>query len=655
MKIFFALSNPKRALTIAFLLISFISQAQLVFETGQYQVDKNLQLIICNRVPGKTDVEINTVTFDKLYTFSTPANNIQIGQPYEVASDGVVYRLYFTQVPIASIQVSTTIQDNYQSATLTVADTIGDVVHSPMGIRLRGATSRTFPKKSYHIQLWVDATGAATQDRSLLGLREDQTWLLLAMYNEKLRLNNKLSHELWLKFHKLYYADLEPDAHSTIRTKYVEVFINGDYQGIYLLAEDTDRKQFKLKKQTSSEVGGELYKSEELTPETVFTSVSELPTTSTNVWQGWELDYPDATNWANLHQFINFVANQSDSLFKQQIATQIREDNLADYFIFLNLIRATDNFGKNIFLARYNQGQPYFIAPWDLDGTWGYLWEGSNTGSVNDILSNNLFNRLLTVSPDFRIRLATRWFSARATILSFDSLSNSINGYYNFLSKNGLYERENLKWSGPLLSYSSDELNYMQNWLQDRLNYLDTYFKNLVQDQPIIYQFAAQAAEQKAVLNWSANCLAINTFDVERSSDQLNWGSINGYSLLSDESHPCAYSYTDENPGSGIVYYRLKIVDLKNNVSYSTIQKLDFSPAEIPVRVYPNPVSTTLQVQGNVQQVDVYSTNGLFLYSSDLSSPSVVQVNQLPSGMYLVRVTQKSGLISTHKVLVSRD
>ena len=79
-------------------------------------------------------------------------------------------------------------------------------------------------------------------------MRSDKTWLLLAMYNEKLRLNNKISHDLWLKLHKLYYADLEPDANSTIRTRYVEVVLNGQYQGVYLFTEDMDRKQLKLKK-----------------------------------------------------------------------------------------------------------------------------------------------------------------------------------------------------------------------------------------------------------------------------------------------------------------------------------------------------------------------------------------------------------------------
>ncbi|MVM29698.1 T9SS type A sorting domain-containing protein [Spirosoma sp. HMF4905] len=646
----FAYSPKKVAILIAILFISISAKSQLVFDKHDYQIDKNLHLIICNRIPDKIPDNTLSISFDKVYTFYAPIDTIQIGIPYSIFDNDTIYKLYFTRLPIVNLIVKNTIGDDYSGGTLSISDTIGDPINSTMGIKLRGALSRTYPKKSYHIQLWSDSTGTETQNKSFFGMRNDQTWLLLAMYDEKLRLNNKVSHDLWLKLHKLYYADQEPDAHSTIRSRYIEAFLNDDYQGVYLFTEDTDRKQLQLKKQTISNAGGELYKSYDWTQETVFTGVSSLPSTPTEDWGGWELDYPDTTNWINLHQFIDFAVNSSDSLFKQQISAKIRQDNFADYFIFLNLIRATDNFGKNLFLARYKPDEPYFIVPWDLDGTWGYLWDGNTNNITNDILSNNLFNRLLAI-PSFKLQLATRWFALRSNILSIDSLSSSINNSYNFLISNGVYERESLKWANPFLSYSAEELDYIHTWTQNRVNYLDNYFKSLVQDQPIIYSFTAEAIEKKAVLNWTVNCAAVNSFDVEQSTDSLTWSTISVAPILSNDSLPCQYTFTDNNPSSGNSYYRLKITNKQNSSSYSAIQLLNF---DLPVNVFPNPASTTLQVQGNIDKVDVYSLRGALIYESTNASPNLVNVNSFSSGTYLLRVTQKNGTVSTHKILVNR-
>ncbi|MFD2933372.1 CotH kinase family protein [Spirosoma flavum] len=647
----------KAILLIVTIFVELLTaRAQLVFEAGQYHVDEKLHLIICNRIPATIESGTSSVFFDKSYVFSSPINTIQVGLPYSVSFNEDTYKLYFTRLPIVTLNEKDSIQqDIYASGLLNIDDTTGAVYKSSIGIKIRGAYSSTFPKKSYHLQLWTDSTGNTTQDESIFGMRSDKTWLLLAMYNEKLRLNNKLSHDLWLKIHKLYYADLESDAHSTIRSRYVEVILNGDYQGVYLFTEDMDRKQLKLKKQTNADNGGELYKGDSWDIGTLFTGVPTLPSVSTELWGGWELSYPDTTNWKNLYDFTNFAVTSSDSTFKQKISTKIRQDNFADYFIFLNLLRAEDNTGKNLFLARDNVNEPYFIAPWDLDGTWGYYWDGSQKNTTNDVLSNSLFNRLLT-TQSFKNQLTTRWFSLRKTTLSIDSLYGSINANYEFLSKNGVYERENMKWAGDLLSYGNDEHAYIQNWVSERVNWLDTYFKS-INNEPTVYAFDATIAGTSVLLEWSANCSDIYSFDIERSTDSLNWNLLNTYPIISNDSTTCQYTFTDINPSVGKAYYRLKVADKESAISYSSVQqvKIDLTALKSnAVQVFPNPVSTTLQVLGSVEKINVYSALGMAIYESDSLTPNTVDVKKFPTGLYLVRVTQKNGVINTYKVLVNR-
>lgn len=648
---FFLKCRQNLLICIALFLHTPVLNAQLIFKKNQYSVDKNLHLIICNQPPSNLPLTTTSISFDRAYTLYSPINTIQIGVPYIVYADSIAYKLYFTRLPLINLSLENQVNDNYEGGLISVTDTTGQAISSNMGIKLRGSYSRTLPKKSYHIQLWTDSTGLTTQNKSFFGLRSDQTWLLLAMDNEKLRLNNKTSHDLWIKMDTLYYASQEPSAHSSIRSRYVEVFINSAYQGVYLFTEDLDRKELALKKQTTSDARGELYKGETWDQGTLFTGLTPLPTSQTLDWSGWELTYPDTTNWVNLYHFTDFVVNSSDSVFKQQISKTIRQDNFADYFIFLNLLHAEDNVGKNLYLARYDQNEPYFISVWDLDGTWGYYWDGSTRDITDGILSNGLFDRLLNVSTNFKLQVASRWFTLRKTILSIDSLHHAIDLNYNLLAKNGVYDRENLIWAGPLLSYGPDELNYIKDWTDERVSYLDGYFESLAREQPIIYSFTAKAVEKTAVLNWRMNCMAISSFIVERSIDGLNWNAINSTPIPSNDSLPCQYSFADNNPNPGNSYYRLKITDKQNSNSFSAIQVVNF---DLPVTVFPNPASTTVRIQGNVNKVDVYSLNGALLYQSTNASPNTVDVRNLTTGTYLLHVFEQNGTISTHKILVNR-
>ncbi len=649
----------KLILLLGVLLNAGVACAQLKIDAGHYQVDKNLRLIICNSTPDKVSAGTTSINAGKTYVFSSPINTIQLGTAYTVVSNDTAYKLYFTQLPIINVNVNEAISDDEVGGLINITDTTGASYNSSIGIKIRGNYSSTLPKKSYRVQLWKDSKGT-TKDESVFGMRSDKRWLLLAMYNEKLRLNNRVSHELWLKLHPLYYADQEPNAHSTIRTRYVEIFVNNTYQGVYLFTEDMDRKQLQLKKQTTANTGGELYKGDGWDLGTMFSGVPALPTEKTELWGGWELSYPDAdqTDWKSMYNFTDFVVNSSDTVFKQQISTKLREDNFADYFIFLNLLRAEDNQGKNLFLARYNETAPYFIAPWDLDGTWGYYWSGDQKNVTNDVLSNNLFNRLIATDK-FKTQLATRWFSLRENLLSIDSLYAAIKTNHSFLTGNGVYERESLVWAGDYLSYGQDELDYVRTWTQTRVLWLDTYFKSLVSTQPMVYSFdvvtpASVSVKPTVQLAWSANCSAIQSFDIETSSDSLTWHTITPQRIMANDSTTCNYTFTDGRLEETVAYYRLKVIDKKSAVSYSSIRQVTVNLPLETIQIYPNPVSTTLQIQGDVKEIRIYSLLGACVYESPGSTFNTVDMQRFATGTYIVRVTQTNGLVSSRKLVVTK-
>lgn len=94
-----------------------------------------------------------------------------------------------------------------------------------IGIELRGSSSLDLsPKKSFSVEL-RDASGNDL-DASLLGMPAEADWILSANYFDKSLMNNVLTYHLARSM-----------GHYAPRTRHVEVIINDEYQGVYVLTE----------------------------------------------------------------------------------------------------------------------------------------------------------------------------------------------------------------------------------------------------------------------------------------------------------------------------------------------------------------------------------------------------------------------------------
>ena len=421
--------------------------------------------------------EINIRLGDRNYRFISPPDNLSYTNSYVVedmmSSDQFV--LYFTPLPIISIETNNIIVDEPKvQAVFTYSDN-EQTLSSNIGIEIRGGVSQSYPKKTYDIEFWDDEMGNLNVDMKFGQLREDDDWILDALYNEPLRLRSYTANKLWKQIQVPYYVNYEPKAKSGADVMYVEMFLNGVYNGLYNLSEPIDRKQLKIKK-FNDNLRGELYKGYTWGAST-FTS---LPSYNNNsrVWGGYEFEYPkssEITDWSSLYQFTNFVINSSESEFENDIWSRFEKDNFINYFLFLNLIRATDNTGKNIYLAKYKQGEPYFYIPWDLDGCFGTIWNGTNLNITDDILTNGFISRVIDRNPkNILIDIANKWFENKNHVFSYASLSESIRQQYETLDNNKIYERESLVYSN--YSFEIHDLNYTLDWIQNRLNFLDDYF-----------------------------------------------------------------------------------------------------------------------------------------------------------------------------------
>lgn len=471
-------------LALVFCPIICLATDTILVNPNQYQLDHTEKLIVINQ----DVVLINTqwagvkdaVMLDELYTFDMPPLVVAIGTAYAVKNvSNVSYVLYFTQLPLINITTNNEIVDDPRVLSqFTFSESNGNVITSKLGIEIRGGTSRFFPKKSYRIEFWEDDEGLNSLDFSFLGMRSDDDWNLQAMYNEPLKMRGKTNNELWREIHTLYYQGSEPAAVTGVRMEYVELFLNGAYKGVYALSERVDRKQLKLKKTKSDgTIRGELYKGGSNGVANRFIDTDPLPPPDPLLWGGFEYKYPDeiAPDWTILRDFVSFVVYSDNGTFSAQYKDKFDLTNVADYFIFLNLMRATDNRAKNLFIAKYDTNQPYFYVPWDLDGTFGNDPLGDRDNVTNDILTNGLYDRLnlQTEVGGYARTVKARWDALRASVITVPNIMSMFLQNHNYLLSNGVYEREEMVWD---FTYDAENLTYMTDWTTERLAFLDNYF-----------------------------------------------------------------------------------------------------------------------------------------------------------------------------------
>ena len=339
---------------------------ELQYEANSQYADHTLRIEDIAPDAVNNQLTLPSPTCSKQYTISLTDNNGQ-----SVASAP----LQFTYLPIVEIGISASnISYDYNNTTtfcVSEGDSINDPAVLSAKLKIRGATSSGKPKKSYAIKLF-DENGASL-DHKFFGLRSDNNWILDAAYIDPTCMRNRVATDLWNKFSvNPYYADLEPKARTGTRGQFVEVFMDGEYHGLYCMTEKIDRKQLKLKKfEPATETGGEgvvhglLYKTNSWGYAVHMGHNSDnnnypgtSPSSYTNslgysTWQNYELKYPDyqeeAVDFEPIYNAVNFVCTATQTNFEKNLKNNFDLPTLRDYYLFIDLLLATDNHGKNMY------------------------------------------------------------------------------------------------------------------------------------------------------------------------------------------------------------------------------------------------------------------------------------------------------------------
>ncbi len=174
--------------------------------------------------------------------------------------------------------------------------------------------------------------------------------------------------------------------------------------------------------------------------------------------------------------------------------------------------------------------------------------------------------------------------------------------------------------------------------------------------------------DQSVLLSWETAMEHNNDFfTLERSYDGRYFEEIGTVRGAGNSDMPLSYTYVDEAPGSGNIYYRLKQTDYDGQFEYFNVEQVYIeaisSSMEIE-EVYPVPFSDqlTLILESGIDaevRVDLVAMGGTQIpvmvaeLHSGRNSIQLANLGNLPPGAYVLTITSSDKQIST-KVLKAR-
>jgi hypothetical protein len=376
--------------------------------------------------------------------------------------------------------------------------------HGRIAIEIRGSSSQQFEKKQYGFST-VDSAGG-DYDVPLLGFPSEHTWILSAQYNDKTLMRDALTFNLSNKLGR--YAS---------RTKYCEVFINGDYRGVYLLMEKVKRgkNRVNISKMTAVDTtgdnltGGYIYKIDKADKLTDKGWDAMYPPFGGPYRRNlmYQYEYPDpeeiTTQQMNYLQTFekNFEMLMASATYRDSVTgypAALDVTSFVDMVLMNEFTRNVDSYRLSTFLYkdRTSKSTKLVAGPlWDCNLGYGNCnynnasyrsgWEIENQTSAGytDAFKPPFWWKKLWDDQIFKKTAALRWQELRQVLLSTKNIIKLVDSLEAVVNEG--QQRNFVRW--PIIgtyvwpnnyigaSYT-DEINYLKGWVINRSEWMDNAF-----------------------------------------------------------------------------------------------------------------------------------------------------------------------------------
>lgn len=453
-------------------------------------------------------------------------------------------------------------------------------------LKVRGNFSLNFPQRSYSLEL-KDANHNDTSV-ALMGMPAESDWILMNTWNDRSLLRNPLVYAMHNKM-----------GHYATRTKYCEVFLNGEYLGIYQFTEkikrDKNRVDISKLKDTDlagdSLTGGYIFKHDYVIDTLGWTS-DIAPLTCTTNFANYQYVYPTINNIKpeQATYLRSYVDSFEQIIFSPDFADSIKGyrkyidvESFADYLICNEFAWNGDGFSKSMYFYKdrdSKNGKLYAGPVWDFD------WSLKKMPWVND---------------------------------SIDIWSYKTNRCNNF--------QATLPWFDIMM-----EDTFFQNVVRCRYEYFRRNFLN----ESVIYAYID----------------SVNNLLQESQIRHYNKWPTWGLSLGTPEQMNSGNMQQELDTLKAMIHRRLIYLDI--NLPGICLNPLEVNGQILQnnlVQIFPNPATNHFYIQSekNIQEVSIYNSLGQLMYQKyNINSEKIdVDVANYSKGLYLIKTKSNNEYFSS--------
>ncbi len=376
--------------------------------------------------------------------------------------------------------------------------------HGNIAIEVRGSSSQMFPKKQYAIEL----KSALLEDTSaiILGMPSEEDWILQGPYSDKSLIRNVLIYKLANDLG--WYAP---------RTVLCEVFLNGQYKGVYFMTE-------KIKRDSGRVNINDLNPDENFGDDLTGGYIVKIDKfDGATIGLGWDSPYPavapGATGVIHFQYHYpeedvitpaqgNYIRNYVTSFETALRASYYRDpnkgyrnyinvDSFIDFAICNEITKNVDGYRLSTFLHKdkdSKDGKLYMGPIWDFNLGFGnadycnawlttdWAWDFNNICGPHTPFWWAKFLK----DPDYLQQFKERWTNVRQNVLSNETVLGHIDSLASVLEEP--QKRNFAQW--PILnqyvwpnSYVggtyANEIGFLKSWITSRFDWLDRNIGNM--------------------------------------------------------------------------------------------------------------------------------------------------------------------------------
>ncbi len=365
---------------------------------------------------------------------------------------------------------------------------------------VRGSTTAAYPKKPYNLRFDKDP-GAGNE---VFGMKADRRWTLLAMYADQSFVREKTALDLGRKLVTLQHGSAGRGMTWNPDSRYVEMFVNSEYKGAYLLAEkvNIDGDKVNVDKETG------------MIMETDMDTVDDPRKGFRASRSGTIFAFKDpdgyggaqgitSTKLSRIKSKLAAVESYLYTTKRSSYRTHIDRESAADFYLAQEFIKDTDaDFWRSKYFSwdmdngscpELCNGTLHFGPLWDFDKSIGNIdptnpatafirsyrgWHANGTGigKPHHVTYHTHWFVQLWKVPAFRSYLAYRWNQARP--LFYKAWSQEVARNKAAIGVGAYNDRK--RWAGagklyaPKGSGYDGEVQYVASWLKHRYSWMNS-------------------------------------------------------------------------------------------------------------------------------------------------------------------------------------